>query len=392
LRARSSMVATRYTLVFVFLMGISVSAIAVADDVAAASAMFDKGAAYVREGDFDAALAAFETSYELAPNLTVLYNIGMCQKAVAQYSESLVTFRDYLKKGEGAIPEEKRQNVEQAIADITANRVGTLTLSSVPSGALLIIDEASVGEIPLPAPVMLNPGQHTIQISTVGFETVTVEVRINAGEVKALDVSMKPLTGVLRIACDPAGALVTIDGDPVGRCPVETIKPVGEYTVSVTAAGMQTVAKQAIVSRGETRLTIVLAPWPLNRSATPAADAAQTSKLLPLLGIGGLTLGGVLVGAGAYFNIRAYKDEKESRAVVGRMEDGAYENEKAYLDAYNRTADSLNRHQPLMIAGYAAGAALMIAGGVLLFIYSRKEHRLENGLAVAACPGVCVRF
>lgn len=89
-------------------------------DVELAETLFREGVELVEAGRIEAALASFQRSYELNQVNIVLYNIGTCQRSLGRLAEALGSFERYLEAGGDRIPEERRQMVEAAIAELRA--------------------------------------------------------------------------------------------------------------------------------------------------------------------------------------------------------------------------------------------------------------------------------
>src|SRR5437016_7333581 len=58
---------------------------------------FQKGIALYNDGNFEGALAEFETANGLRASTGVLYNIGLTQKALFRYKDAIDCFQRYLK-------------------------------------------------------------------------------------------------------------------------------------------------------------------------------------------------------------------------------------------------------------------------------------------------------
>ncbi len=77
--------------------------------VDAAARLFDDGVAAAAQDDFATALRAFVASYELNPVPDVLYNIGMCHKALGDFPASANAFREYVAAVGTLAPEEQAE-------------------------------------------------------------------------------------------------------------------------------------------------------------------------------------------------------------------------------------------------------------------------------------------
>src|SRR5689334_18946072 len=81
-----------------------------------ARAHFERGAEHYSEGDFDAALAEFQRSYELSPTYKLLFNLAQVQMERRDYAAAASLYADYLRSGGTAISAERSHAVEQDLA------------------------------------------------------------------------------------------------------------------------------------------------------------------------------------------------------------------------------------------------------------------------------------
>ena len=112
-------------------------------------------------------------------------------------------------------------NQPQSIKDIRLQAAdGTLALQTQPSGANVTIGQKFVGKTPLKVQLSANT-PHEIRISKAGYENVSRPVQVSAAKVKALDVDLKPIMGVIRFTVEPADAQLVLDGKNQGKVPQE---------------------------------------------------------------------------------------------------------------------------------------------------------------------------
>jgi len=114
---------------------------------------------------------------------------------------------------------------------------GFLTVISTPSGAEVSIDGESVGTTPLKY-YLVPAGEHNVTVSMRNYheykETVTVEPK----EVTLVNATLEVLKGKLTITSEPTNATVIIDGNEVGKTPLENYTlPVGLHQVIVKMPG-----------------------------------------------------------------------------------------------------------------------------------------------------------
>jgi hypothetical protein len=374
-----------------------------ADSKAQAKARFKDGVVLFQEENYQGALEAFEHSYRIVPKPSVLFNIGMCHKALFHFADALATFHRFFSEAGEQIDEGKRARALEAVREIE-QLVGTLSVKGAPDRAVIEVDGHPAGTIPFKQPVVLEPGQYRIRVVAEGFEPMETTVAIAAGVESTVQAALTPLKGSLEVACAPPSAVVTIDEDDVGGCPFLGEALPGDHTISVSVPGMQTVTRTVTVEPGtRATLAISLVPETLPSSDLPAdpiptktPPSAPTERSRTPWIVGGAALMAVgcgLGGLGAYFNHAAHQDEQTGNPVVSDMDTEPDLDEYLRLEGnYDDISDDLTRHKALMIAGYAAGGAMVAAGLALLVVGLKRDAPSETPDVSVAGTGVAVRF
>jgi hypothetical protein len=273
---------------FVSLIGAASRASAqTADAKAAARAHFEKGVAAFDDRRFAEAAEAFETAYRLSPAYVVLYNIGQVDVILGRSVEAVDAFDKYLKQGASAVPADRRHEVEGEIEKQTA-RIGTIAVRTFPDGAQLRVDGALVGTTPLPKPVRVTAGRHTVAATLKGRAPEIRDVDVGGRAEIALELTLEPnaadgTAGAPSAA--PAAAPPAAAPAPVFEMPVieKTEKTVIERTYVETPA-----AERTVVERSPAR-----AP-----SAAPTIQRAIGYTIIAA-GLAAGTTGGVLAFQGA---------------------------------------------------------------------------------------------
>ncbi|NOT26532.1 MAG: PEGA domain-containing protein [Acidobacteria bacterium] len=118
------------------------------------------------------------------------------------------------------------------MSSATAASNGTLTVSTNPPGAQILVDNVPRGQSPLN--LSLLPGQHSVVVRGDG-EPRTIPVTITAGATSShyLDLPKAAITtGTLQIKTEPSGARVTVDGQARGNTPLTLADlEAGEHSV-----------------------------------------------------------------------------------------------------------------------------------------------------------------
>ena len=160
------------------------------DSKAAAREHFEKGVAAFNEGRFAEAALEFESAYKLSPAPVVLYNIGQVDVALGRSVEAVDAFERYLADGATTISAERRAEVQAEIEKQRAQS-GTIAVQTDPAGASIRIDGRLIGTTPLPSPVRVAAGKHTVEarlaeyspqdrdVDVTGKKPVRIEIKLN---------------------------------------------------------------------------------------------------------------------------------------------------------------------------------------------------------------------
>ena len=143
---------------------------------------------------------------------------------------------------------------------------GTLYISSIPSGAVIMIDGVESGQTNLYVRNLAS-GIHTITLTKPGYLPQTKQVSVNTGGVEWVTFTLKKGgdaepgtgdgtttltgTGTLNVKSVPKGAVITIDGLESGQTNTLLSKvAAGPHNVTVSKDGYQTMTKQVDVKLG----------------------------------------------------------------------------------------------------------------------------------------------
>lgn len=174
---------------------------------------------------------------------------------------------------------------------------GAVRVVSPTPGAQVFLDGAAVGGVPFEK-ADVPVGQHYITVQAPGHRSWRRNVTVTAGGHTDLAAELEAV-GTLKIRANVPGALVTVDGEVVGRTPFESADiVVGERAVMVSAAGYRDYAETVPIVAGGTReveatltsTTETLSPAELRalrQSMTPwAAGALPTGQVAMDIGFG----------------------------------------------------------------------------------------------------------
>ena len=105
----------------------------------------------------------------------------------------------------------------QTLAPIALTRADArLHVESDPSGAQIVVDDASPGRTPMDLD-LASEEIHEISLFKIGHELATRTIELQPGERKSLEIKLEPRIGIIDLIAHPDGATLSIDGQPSGE-------------------------------------------------------------------------------------------------------------------------------------------------------------------------------
>jgi tetratricopeptide (TPR) repeat protein len=138
---------------------------------------FERGVELYRESSFDAALAEFERSNQLAPNPKILYNLAQVQAERHEYVAAVELLTKYLQSGGDDIPAERRRAVAEDMEKLR-QRTAELTIEVSVDGADLFVNDVAIGRSPWTKPVHVNAGTCRVRAEKAGYAAKTQTITV----------------------------------------------------------------------------------------------------------------------------------------------------------------------------------------------------------------------
>jgi hypothetical protein len=246
--------------------------------VAEARAAFLQAVDLAKATHWAEALAAYERSAKLRPHAITTYNIGVCHRAMGNYTLARETFVRALAESEAASPPQLADslaaNDKAYVAEIDG-LLATANIQLTPANASITVDgrplepRAKTDDGPpiltagtrAPGPgepppqgnfrVSMNPGTHVFTVSRAGFADAVVNKTFAPAAKVDLKLDLDRLPGTLHIASSEAGAAVTFAGIDVGVTPLDLSRPAGQYQVKVQKPDFKPFETQVNVEPGQ---------------------------------------------------------------------------------------------------------------------------------------------
>ena len=275
---------TRYALPFCIVVA---SALAItngqafADDAMADTAreLYLKAAKAAEQQKWDQCRAALLAALAIKQHPQVAGSLGGCEVKLRLYRDAAEHLAYSLREMKTAAPAERRTNTEAVLRE-AQEKIQTVRLSVNVRGADVRVDGRSVGTAPLPDPIFLDPGPHTIEAVQEGFQVAHATVEGKAGNMLELELALKrnepttppaplpspppplaptprPLTwllvtsGVLAAGGLAAGAGLTVAANGKGSDVATLGAQVGGPSACLTATSSCTTLHNAASSRDE---------------------------------------------------------------------------------------------------------------------------------------------
>jgi hypothetical protein len=351
---------------------------------------FQEGIALAMADNYDQALKAFESSFETNPKPIVLYNIGMCQKALDRRREAFLTFRQYLNEAGSSPNPDMRPQVREALADLKTSMSFLKIVGDTPNATLTIDNEVSMA-LPLDAPYPVYPGKHHIAVTAPEHSPFERSVETPLGETIRIDVMLSKALSMISINCNIGNeASIYIDGKPMGKCPYKNTLPTGSHQVQVRAPNRKTFFDTIqLPTGGHYRLDVTLTRLPhrttnksTNKKLGPPADSLGDMSQRDALktnwnaaAISSFSLGMASFSLGLVFTVKGIRDNRRAEEIRDTF-DGDPSNPD-YKEFNDIRDNRIPLDRTLAIVGYC-GAVLFSATGVALFMYHRHRNTRQG--------------
>jgi tetratricopeptide (TPR) repeat protein len=384
-------------------VAVFISSLAVAADKEEAKRLFESGLKLMKVDDFAAAAANFERSSALYPTQNGLFNLANCYKALQRYAESLdVLRRLHHDFGDKLNPEIKEEAVKQE-AEIRSI-VATLVVKVAPRGARVALDGRDVGAAPVVGPLLLSPGDHTIEATLAGYRAMRRSVRLVSGADQTERFTLEIEPGYLMVRTEPNGAVVLVDGEEKTKTPLPqalALSP-GNHVIALRLEGRRQAERQVEIQAGERQaLEIALAALDAAEPAASSSPEKATSS--------GTALTPTLADASKakprtrFWRILAWSSSAGAVATGGTamvfwkvLGDGRFAAAKKYANPKDPQAqialNDANRYGDIAI-GCGIGAGALAVTALVAFLADSSEDKSGRTTSVSLSPfGVGVRF
>jgi len=159
-------------------------------DPAGYAALIDEALIEHQAGHFEEARTLFARAHAIFPNARTLRGMGMMEFELRDYAASAAHLEQALASHTRALTGELRESTAVLLAR-AEGFVGKLALAVEPPDARVLLDGVVVEVVP-DRPLMLNFGDHTLELSAPGYERETRKVALRGGDAQSMRVELTP--------------------------------------------------------------------------------------------------------------------------------------------------------------------------------------------------------
>ncbi|HYQ16135.1 MAG TPA: hypothetical protein VEQ58_10265 [Polyangiaceae bacterium] len=149
------------------------------------------------EGRQDAAaLAAWQRAYQLSSDPTLLLEIGRLERDIGNFARATHAFEQFLARGEDRVPLQRRQFAARQMQAAAVRTARVAVQTNVLGAAVELEPERGVAtETGFVVSLLLDAGERRLSFSKPGYETRSLVVTLEPGEVRALRVDLEKAAG-----------------------------------------------------------------------------------------------------------------------------------------------------------------------------------------------------
>lgn len=206
-----------------------------------AKKFFIQGSQDYKAKRYARALDAFEQANAIKPHPIMLKNIARTYEAMKDLTRAVDYYQQYV-----ATKPADQGEIEQKLAALRSSMAkwSRVTLTTTPAGAAIWVGpRTNRPRGKTPETLVIEPGAQTITVALAGYQIVEKRLNLQAGQALSLPpITLQKLRPQVRLASDPAGASVYVDGSetPAGRTPLTLQLAAGEHQLRFELDGHRT--------------------------------------------------------------------------------------------------------------------------------------------------------
>jgi len=148
--------------------------------------------------------------------------------------------------------------IDKADPPIPVPTTGSISVSSIPTGAQIFLDGSSTGQNTPNTFTGISAGQHEVVLKLAGYQDFSQTVTVTAGQTTTVTATLTPLvtTGSISVSSAPSGAQIYLDGNSTGYNTPQTLIGIsaGSHMLLLKLNGYIDDFEQVTVTAGQTTI------------------------------------------------------------------------------------------------------------------------------------------
>jgi hypothetical protein len=224
---------------------------------------YDSAKVLLNNHDWAGAFTKFQQAYDLSKDPRLLFNMAVCARDMREYARTEQLLVRYEHEAGASLSSDEKAQVDAALATVRA-LVARVKLDVSEDGASVAVDGNPAGTTPLPAPLVIDLGKHTLSVSKPGFEPVGRTIESVGGSEARIAITLVQQVHLARLTVvAELGAVVSVDKKQVGTDRFDGSLAPGMHEILVTSPGKKAYSALVDLRDGEARtLQVTLAAEP----------------------------------------------------------------------------------------------------------------------------------
>ncbi|AKT36549.1 uncharacterized protein CMC5_006670 [Chondromyces crocatus] len=309
---------------------------ALAEDVAAAKALFTEGLEQMQAGLYEKGCPALRESYRLDPRIGTLFTLAECEAKWGRIATAVAHYSNYLNQV-AAMPagqrlkQQAREKVAKQQKDALSPQVPELTLtlpSTAPEGTVVKRNGVIMAAPSLGVALPVDPGEHVIETQAPGGEVTEKKISIERGKQMTVDLEVaEPMTQPEPGATQGAEGQGASKGGLSGGTEPSTPRGQGQRIAGYVVGGVGVAALTvggimgglALSKRGTLSSDFRCFNNPENRCENGAQDTLDQAKAFGWISTVGFGVGLLGLGVGTVLILTAPSSD-DARKSSGKAE------------------------------------------------------------------------
>jgi hypothetical protein len=211
----------------------------------------EAGKQFEADKDYGSAWLRFSHAYDAGHDPKLLVDMATCEKGMQQYARAARYLEQALASAPPGLTASQASEAHE-LYNAVLPFLGHVRVSVDPPGAWVSIDDVQIGQAPLSGDVLVDPGEHRLRVTKVGFFEFSTVVAAAGGSQKLLDVKLAPAVDEGRVRIHTSAKnVVTLDGVS-GYGNWDGRVATGPHSLKISAPGMHSFEPDLVVAANKT--------------------------------------------------------------------------------------------------------------------------------------------